>query len=346
MDRLQRYYSISQKIKKFSNAEIQKLLLTAKPLHVGIDGKTFELSLDFQNIFVKKIPLSELEMRSENWLSTANLYQLPLFCQYGLGAPGFGSWRELFSNQQTTQWILEKSSESFSALYHWCILPAENSDSPSNEELEKTEAHIDFWENSDSVRRRYQAIQNPQGEIVLFSEFIPVTLIDWIKTQHSNAGSFEMALDFVDQKLLKTIEFMQSQNFLHFDAHFENIMTDGKNLYFNDLGLSLSKKFSLQKEEVDFFQAHKNYDCARSAVGFMHAIIVSACGSDNWKLKLREEVQSEKSSLSEKVRFYIQKYGPLALLMLEFSEKLKTESKTTPFPLNEVERLIDKNKIY
>jgi len=294
----------------------------------------------------KKIPLSELEMRSENWLSTANLYQLPLFCQYGLGAPGFGSWRELYSNQQTTQWILEKSSESFSALYHWCILPVEGSDPLPNEDLENSRIQIGFWENSDSVSRRYKAIQDPKVEIVLFSEFIAVTLLDWIKWQNASADQFETALDFIDQKLLKTIEFMQSQNFLHFDAHFENIMTDGKILYFNDLGLSLSKKFTLQKEEVDFFQSHKNCDCARSAVGFMHAIIVSAGGSDNWKLKLREEVQSEKSNLPERARFYIKKYGPLALVMLEFSEKLKTISRNTPFPQIEVERLIDANKIY
>lgn len=41
-------------------------------------------------MFVKRVPLTDLERRPENVRSTANLFELPLFCHYGIGGPGFG----------------------------------------------------------------------------------------------------------------------------------------------------------------------------------------------------------------------------------------------------------------
>ncbi len=345
MDRLKRYHAVSQKLKSFSNSEIQNLISTSIPLHVGIDGKTFELTLDFQKIFVKKLPLSALEILSENWMSPNNIFQLPLFCQYGLGAPGFGSWRELLSNQKSTQWVLEGVCENFTLLYHWCLLPVEQSGEFTVEEQEEIEKDVGFWENSDELRERYKAIRRPITEVILFSEFVPINLKDWIKSQSAQISLFEKALDFVDQKILTTIEFMQSRNFIHFDAHFENIMTDGKTLYFSDLGLALDGRFLKQTEEIEFFNQHRNYDYARTAVGFVHALITAVYGNENWRINFFEQLKliAENSAAfkgSETVHFYLKKYGPLAAEMLNFSDQLKSNSKRTPFPNEQMERLV------
>lgn len=41
------------------------------------------------------MPLTDVELRPENVRSTANLFGLPTFYQYGVGSAGFGARREL-----------------------------------------------------------------------------------------------------------------------------------------------------------------------------------------------------------------------------------------------------------
>ena len=53
------------------------------------------LKIGGSNIFVKKVRLTDIERRTENIMSTANLFDYRLYCQYGIGSPGFGVWREL-----------------------------------------------------------------------------------------------------------------------------------------------------------------------------------------------------------------------------------------------------------
>ncbi|MFF8401556.1 hypothetical protein ACF06P_07965 [Streptomyces sp. NPDC015684] len=48
----------------------------------------------------------------------------------------------------------------------------------------------------------------------------------------------------------------RAQGLLHFDAHFENILTDGRRLFFADYGLAISSRFELDKDEADFFDRH------------------------------------------------------------------------------------------
>ena len=63
-------------------------------MHTGIGGQSVLLIIHGSPIFVKKVPLTDLERQPENVMSTANLFNLPLFYQYGVGSAGFCSWRE------------------------------------------------------------------------------------------------------------------------------------------------------------------------------------------------------------------------------------------------------------
>ncbi|MGA4844917.1 hypothetical protein ACOBQB_00960 [Streptomyces sp. G5(2025)] len=53
---------------------------------------------------------------------------------------------------------------------------------------------------------------------------------------------------------------MNACGLLHFDAHFENILTDGRQLFFADYGLAISSRFELAQGEADFFDQHRTYD--------------------------------------------------------------------------------------
>ena len=46
-------------------------------------------------------------------MSTANVFQLPPFCHYGIGSPGGGVWREVAAHTMTTNWVLAKKCGSF-----------------------------------------------------------------------------------------------------------------------------------------------------------------------------------------------------------------------------------------
>lgn len=68
----------------------------------GIGGMSRQLEIDGVPVFAKQISLTDLERRPENVMSTANVFGLPTFCQYGVGSPGFGAWRDLAANALTT----------------------------------------------------------------------------------------------------------------------------------------------------------------------------------------------------------------------------------------------------
>ena len=51
----------------------------------------------------------------------------------------------------------------------------------------------------------------------------------------------------VEKELEAGTSFMNARGLLHFDAHFQNILTDGERLYFADYGLAISSRFDLSR---------------------------------------------------------------------------------------------------
>ncbi|MET9835967.1 hypothetical protein ABZ078_43345 [Streptomyces sp. NPDC006385] len=56
----------------------------------------------------------------------------------------------------------------------------------------------------------------------------------------------------------------RAHELLHFDTHFHNILTDGRQPYLADYGLSPSSRFPLTRHERDFFTRHRDHDRAYS----------------------------------------------------------------------------------
>jgi hypothetical protein len=88
---------------------------------VGVGGGSELVDVDSVPVFTKRIPLTDWEVANSG--STANLFDLPMFCQYGLGGPGFNAWRELAANVIVTDAVLAGETQSFPILYHWRVLP-------------------------------------------------------------------------------------------------------------------------------------------------------------------------------------------------------------------------------
>ena len=106
MQRIKQYSKVSTSLACLSNEKLKQILADSKPMHEGIGGKSALISIDDTPGFVKKVPLTDLEQLPQHFMSTANLFNLPLGYQYGVGSAGFGAWRELATHIMTTNWVM------------------------------------------------------------------------------------------------------------------------------------------------------------------------------------------------------------------------------------------------
>lgn len=340
MQRIKQYSKVSTSLACLSNEKLQQMLADSKPMHEGIGGKSTLISIDETPVFVKKVPLTILEELPQHFMSTANIFGLPLRYQYGVGSAGFGAWRELVTHIMTTNWVITGECDNFPIMYHWRILPNSPGDININYwgDIEK---YCQYWENSDSIRKRVEDLNQASAHIALFLEYFPQNLHDWLKAQIAKGdGNAEKAVEFVYEQLKSTNKHMNTRGLMHFDAHFENILTDGKQLYLSDFGLALSSKFDLTPAETEFLKQHHSYDQACAAANLLHCIITSLFGREHWEIRLREYLAGELNNVPPAINTIINRYAPMALLMNEFFQQLQKESKSTPYPATQVEKLL------
>lgn len=155
--RLAAYGSVSTHLSLLSDRRLGEVVASATPLGSGIGGRSAELDLGGTRVFVKRVPLTDVELRPENVRSTANVFGLPTFYQYGAGSSGFGAWRELAVHTMTTGWVIGSEYEGFPLMYHWRVLP----DSPPRafaDEPGSVDGAVAHWEGSSAVRDRLEAI--------------------------------------------------------------------------------------------------------------------------------------------------------------------------------------------
>src|SRR6185437_6877607 len=240
--RLARYMIVSTSLALLSDRRLATLVEEAQRIGSGIGGTSILLDIKGTPVFAKVVPLTDRERLPENRMSTANVFHLPPFYQYGVGSTGFGAWRELAAQVMTTNWVLGKQCECFPLLYHWRVLPGSSpTRAPASDEQAEIERMVAYWEGSPAVRERLEAIARASAQVVLFLEYIPQNLQEWLTAQVASGGAaVELASALVERSLQTGVAFMKAMGLLHFDTHFHNILTDGRQLYFADFGLATS----------------------------------------------------------------------------------------------------------
>ncbi len=182
-ERIKTYNLCSKALTQLSDQKIAELLDTAESFHNSMWSTSSLININGRKVFVKKIPLTDIERLPENFQSTANLFDLPTYYQYGVGSAGFGAWRELASHLMTTNWVLSGKCSYFPILYHWCVVPCDKAEPMNEEQSQHLERDVAYWEGSDAVRERLLASHNASAHIVLFLEYIPQNLYQWLSTQ-------------------------------------------------------------------------------------------------------------------------------------------------------------------
>ena len=184
-------------------------------------------------------------------LSTANLYCLPTYYNYGVGSAGLGVFRELVTHIRTTNWVLEGENAGFPLMYHHRVVPFWGR--RADVDMERHNGYVEYWGGSANVGRYLLDRANARHELLLFLEHIPHTLVPWLVT---NAHATLRVLN----DLRATITFLRGKGIIHFDAHYWNVVTDGERPYLTDFGLALDRSFALDAEERLFFDRHSLYD--------------------------------------------------------------------------------------
>ncbi|MGW0471904.1 protein kinase family protein [Streptomyces coeruleorubidus] len=338
--RLAGYDTVSTSLALCRDAELRELVDAAVPLGTGIGGKSARMDVAGTTVFVKRVPLTDLERRPEHLRSTANVFQLPTFCQYGVGGPGFGAWREVAVHTMTTNWVLSGQFQRFPLMYHWRVLPDE---APAlAEELADVERDVAYWEGSAEVRRRIEALRQSSASVALFLEYVPQTLHAWLTAQvRAGGAALDRACSLVEKELRAGTSFMNSRGLLHFDAHFENVLTDGRRLYFADYGFALSSRFDLSPAETDFYDRHAGYDRCYTASYLVNWLVTALYGAD-WEIRgalIRAWAEGQQpTGVPPGTARILARHAPVAAVMTDFYRTIQEVSRTTSYPAERLRR--------
>jgi hypothetical protein len=340
--RLARYARVSTALALLSDRQLGRLVAAAPLAGTGIGGATIRLDVAGTPVFVKRVPLTELEMRPEHVRSTANIFRLPTFYHYGVGSAGCGVWRELAAHILTTNWVLGAQSESFPLLYHWRVL-AGRPPQPAFADPAELERQVAYWDGSPAVRARLQALAGASASVVLFLEHFPQNLAEWLAVQAGHgAGATAAACALVERSLRADIAFMTSNRLLHFDAHFGNIVTDGERLYLSDFGLAASSAFDLSAAELAFVESNLSHDqcyAVTELLNWLVTVLTDPAGPAARNAFIRRCADvGVPATLPGWAARVIERYAPIAVVMNEFYWRLHGDRRTTAYPLGDIHR--------
>ncbi|MFE3853904.1 protein kinase family protein [Streptomyces griseorubiginosus] len=340
--RLRTHADLSTAFALLSDDDLARLVASGTPTGTGIGGRTTLVEMDGVRVFVKRVPLTETELRPHHVRSTANFFALPVHCHYGIGAigsPGFGAWRELTVHEMTTNWVRSGRFPGFPLLHHWRVLP--DTAQPLPEQLADEERAVAYWGGSPGLRERLAALRTASASLTLFLEYVPHTLHDWLHEQ-LRTGDADSACALVEQGLDAVTGFLRERQLIHFDAHFGNILTDGHRLHLTDYGLSLSGRFQLRPEERDFFHRHRAYDRAYAFSYLVHWLVVDQYGlaRDEREDFIRACADGRRpEGIPGAAAALISRHARLAVVIGDFNRRLEQESRLTPYPHEEADAL-------
>ncbi|WP_307844225.1 serine/threonine protein phosphatase [Sanguibacter suaedae] len=265
-----RHDLLSVSLAVLDDEELAELLDDAPTGAVGAGGGSLVLDVNGITVFAKRIPITDREL--EHPLSTANLFDLPMSCQYGmhpLPGPGFGAWRELAANIAVTEGVLAGEAESFALLHHWRVLPGRPPIAPEHQDVDAVVAQFG---GDRAVRHRFHELAEAGSSLVLFLEHIPHPLLEELsKDPIGSAQTFE-------RQLFDAVTFLRDREILHMDGHLGNLRSDGEQMYLVDFGLTTSPRFDLSTVERTFVAENVEHDAHYAAMRLVNWLVTAVGG--------------------------------------------------------------------
>jgi hypothetical protein len=326
-----RFADVSTALTLLSDQQVARLVETATPISSSsVGGAAGALTVAGERVFVKSVPLTELERRPEHLRSTANLFGLPPWCQYGVLSPGFGAWREVAAHVLTTNYVLSGECANFPMLYHWRVV---ETPPPLREDLRDIDRFVEHLHDGPGVRARAEALIAAEASVVLFMEHFPHTLDTWLPARLA-AGDIDGPCAMVERDLLGVTAFLESRGLFHFDAHFANILTDGERLYLGDLGLATSTRFDLSPTERAFLEHNAGHDRCYVLTRLVNSMVLAFGDVPGGPLDRYAFVEHfpDDGRLPAAAADIVRRYRSIAVPFNAFFAALYGESRQTPYP--------------
>ncbi|GAA3442461.1 hypothetical protein [Planomonospora venezuelensis] len=184
---------------------------------------------------------------------------------------------------------------------------------------------------------------------MLFQEFIPHNLGDWLAAQLTAGRDAAIAASaMVESCLLTDVAFMNGQGLMHFDGHFGNILTDGERLYIADLGLATSRRFDLSAQEIGFLERNRTHDLGYALMRLVNWLVTNLCAVKTPQNDVRERNEyirvcadgADPVGAPPAVAAVIRRYAPVAAAMNDFYWDIFGVDRATPYPGEEIERAL------
>lgn len=322
-NRRARHETITDHLSRLTDDQLTELLNSTE--HSGTDtgGTAWHLTIDDIPVFAKRIRLTDLELRHPH--STANLFDMPAYCHYRLGSSGLGAWRELAAHLHTTELVLTGQYAGFPLTHHWRILPTTARNNPT-----AVSDAIASWGDLPSIRQRFAAVEAATAGLVVFTERFPHVVRPWLSTL--DPEQLPDAYRMLEQGIEQASAVLKRTGYLHFDVHFDNVLTDGHQTYLTDFGLTQSTSFELTEDEQAFHIAHRDYDLHGGITTLVNTLLRQYGYTDPHK-SLAEIAAGEKSpSLPAWATELLDRHITTANTINQFHRRLQTESLTTPYP--------------
>lgn len=167
-----------------------------------------------------------------------------------------------------TDGVLAGETESFSLLHHWRVIPSRPPVASEHQDVDTVVAQFD---GAPGVRARLEALAGATSSLVLFCEYVPQPLSDWLTDPLDRAELFE-------RQMFDIVAFLRSRELLHMDGHFANMRADDDRVYLVDFGLATSPRFDLSPTERDFAARNVAHDADYAAMRLVNGLVTAVCG--------------------------------------------------------------------
>ena len=205
-------------------------------------GATSTFSLGFDEVFVKRLPLTDIE--AANPYSTCNHFELPTIYSYGFGSAGFGAWRELAALQAVS------GVSGFPVQLHNRVM---SRSFPPQPLPWSDEDYVVYWGEAQRSVTTFRPATRPRRSCGSCWRIPGLGQISgWPRTPR--------ACPISSPKSSAQSPDLQSREMVHFDAHWANIITDGARYRLVDFGLAMSTNMELSEPERTFLSNHLHYD--------------------------------------------------------------------------------------
>jgi hypothetical protein len=255
-----------------------------------------------------------------------------MYYSYGVGSAGFGVWRELALHQATSD------LPGFPMLLHHRVVPRTmplfGALPWSNEE------YVRYWNGSTAVGQFMEARSSATQELWIVLEHVPDVMFMWLVMN-------QQMVDEVLGQLFESIAILRSLGVVHFDAHFANVVTDGRQCVLTDFGLGMGNDFDLRVRERKFLDRHRHYDygVVLGSLGRMLALAIGEGASPAAVGDGIDHIDELPVAYHPRLVETFRRYRSPILYMVDFFDKMRRPSKRATYDDDLFARLLQEARL-